>query len=506
MIDAIDALLNRVTMYRLAIYCIGGQLGAAFLLGFVKLAPVDSTALAFSGVIILATCWGANRLFEALFDVPANTESFLITALILTLIMPPVVAANLIGVGGLILASFAAIASKFLLAVRSRHLFNPVALGVALSSLALDQPATWWIGGNLSLAPIVIVGGCLIVRKVQRFDMLAVYIGANLLATLLANPMDHWLEAVTQAFAYSPLLFAGFIILTEPMTAPQGFAPRLAFAALTGALSSASLHIGDYYFTPEVAFLVGNLFAFAASPQGRLKLTLLRVEEMAAGCYDFVFATNRKLAFEAGQYLDWTLRVANPDDRGNRRPFTIASAPAQNELRMGVKFNPDPSAYKLALAALQPGDVVYAQQLAGDFTLPADASKKLAFIAGGIGVTPFRSILQQLVDTGARRPVILLYGNNRPEEIAYADLFTRAQDELGIRTVYIIAENAPDNIENVYAGFIDADLIKHEIPDYAERMFYLSGPRAMVMVFQRVLRELGVARSHIKIDYFPGFA
>ena len=506
MIAFIDSALNHITMYRLTLYYVAALLVAAFGLGFVGLVPNDPTALTFSFVIVLAVCWMTNRAFAALLNVPANAESFYITALILALILPPVTAANLPGVAGLALASFAAIASKFVLAIRAKHIFNPVAIGVAVSAVALDQPATWWVGGNLSLAPLVLIGGLIVVRKVQRFDMLGVYLIANLAATLATSSLSQYGEALTQSLFASPLLFAGFAMLTEPLTAPQAKGARLVYGAIVGALSSPNVHVMDYYLTPEIAFLLGNIFAFAVSPKGRFKLTLVAIEEMAAGCYDFVFAANRKLGFRPGQYLDWTLDVADPDSRGNRRPFTIASAPTTNEIRLGVKFYPGPSAFKRALAKMQPGDVIYAQQLAGDFTLPRDKGAKLAFIAGGIGVTPFRSMVQELVDKQTARPIIMLYGNNSGDEIAYADLFDQAERELGIRTIYAIADDPPPGRDNVHQGFIDVDLIAREVPDYGERTFYISGPRAMVVGFQRLLADLGVARSRIKVDYFPGFA
>src|SRR5476649_1832305 len=103
--NLIDYMLNRTTMYRLMLYYVAGLLTIAFGLGFFKLSPHDPTALAFSGVLIIAVCWATNRLFAMLFRVPANAESVYITALILALILPPVTATNHLGVTGLILAS-----------------------------------------------------------------------------------------------------------------------------------------------------------------------------------------------------------------------------------------------------------------------------------------------------------------------------------------------------------------------------------------------------------------
>ena len=95
--------------------------------------------------------------------------------------------------------------------------------------------------------------------------------------------------------------------------------------------------------------------------------------------------------------------------------------------------------------------------------------------------------------------------NNRADEIAYAEVFDRAEREIGMKTVYAV--NDPHGAEtNMHRGFIDAALITRQVPDFKERTFYISGPRVMVVKFQSVLKELGVAHSKIKVDFFPGFA
>lgn len=501
----VDAVLNHITMYRLVLAYTAGLLLLAFLLGFAHLVPVDPTALAFSAVVILGTCWLTNRVFAAVLRVPANTESYAITAVILVLLFSPVTAKNGAGIAALVVASVVAIASKFLIAPGRKHIFNPVAAGAVAAGVLLGHPATWWAGGNLVLLLPVLLGGLLVVRKVRQFDTLGVYIVANLAVTLATTPLSMMSMALSQTFLYSPLLFAGFAMLTEPLTAAHGKRSRLVFGAIIGAVSSSNFHIGSFYPTPEMAFLAGNLFAFVATPKGRFRLTLLRIEKMASGCYDFVFQPDRRLAFEAGQYIDWTLDVPAPDNRGNRRTFTIASAPGEKELRLGVKFPHEPSAFKRTLAALQPGDVVYASHIAGHFTLPRNPQTKLAFIAGGIGVTPFRSMVEELVRRGEPRDLTMLYGNNRLSDIAYAELFQEAAKKIGMHTVYAVAEPEEEGYD-VHQGFIDEALIRREIPDWQERMFFISGPRVMVVRFERALRDLGVPRNRIKTDFFPGFA
>ena len=158
----IDALIDGTTMYRLVLYYLAGLLAIAALLAPFKLVPIDATAIVFSTVLIVAVSWLSNWLFAKVFRVPANVESAIITALIIALIMNPVVATDAAGVGGLVCASVWAIASKFIFAGRKKHIFNPAAIGVALSGLLIAQPATWWVAGNLTLLPFVLVGGLLI--------------------------------------------------------------------------------------------------------------------------------------------------------------------------------------------------------------------------------------------------------------------------------------------------------------------------------------------------------
>ena len=503
MIKLVDKLLDHITMYRLVLYYLVALLAAAVALAAFNVLPHGAKAIAFSTVLILAACWVTNWGFARVFDVPANSESIYITALILVLILDPVAPMDLSGVGVLIAASVWAISSKYILAIGRKHLFNPAALGVALTGLLLNHPATWWVAGNLPLLAVVLIGGGLLVRKLQRLDLVATFILVNLATVLATAPPSQYGTALSEALRSTPLFFFAFVMLTEPLTAPTTRLPRLAFGALVGFLFAPNVHVGSFYFTPELALLVGNLFAYAAGPKGRFVLTLERIEQAAADTYDFVFKAPRKLAFRPGQYLEWTLGLNRSDSRGNRRYFTVASAPTEESVRLGVKFYEASSAFKRALAAMAPGDTIHAAQLAGNFTLPANRDTKLVFIAGGIGITPFRSMLHYLLDRQEARPIVVLYGAERQQDIAYRDVLDAAERELGIWTVYAVAKDA---IRGQYPGYIDPKLVREAIPDYKERIFYISGPQAMVKAISHKLQRMGVRRSRIKVDFFPGFS
>ncbi len=501
----VDSFLNRITMYRLVLYYLATLLGVAALFGFFHILPYRPADLAFSALVILAVGWVVNAAFAKVFGAAPNSESVYITGLILALIISPVAPTNYAGIGFLVFASAWAMASKFIFALGKKHLFNPAAFGVALGALVLGQGATWWVGGNLPLLPLVFLGGLLIVRKIHRFDLVIAFGVAASLSILATTVSISFFAPLTQTILHSTIFFLAFVMLTEPLTMPPTRGLRIAYGALVGVLFAPNVHLGSFYFTPELALLAGNSFVYAVSPKGRRILTLREKKRLAHDTYEFAFASDRPLAFKAGQYLEWTLGHRSADNRGNRRYFTIASSPTEDALRLGVKFYRPASSFKRALAAMRAGDTLSVSHVAGDFVLPRDPKKKLAFIAGGIGITPFRSMVQYLVDTKDSRPVVLLYSNRTAAEIAYKETFDVAERAIGMKTVYALTAE-PSPVPGTIAGKIDAALIAREIPDYAERTFYISGPPSMVKAFRGILTGMGIPRLRIKTDYFPGFA
>jgi ferredoxin-NADP reductase/Na+-translocating ferredoxin:NAD+ oxidoreductase RnfD subunit len=504
MISFIDSILNRITMYRLVLYYLVALIVAAFILGFFGILPYDPTALAFSTLLILLTCWATNKIFAHVFEAQTNVESVYITALILALIISPVMAADHAGVGFLIFASVWAMASKYLFAIGKRHIFNPAAFAVALTALVLNEPATWWVGGNMALLPVVLIGGLLVVRKIQRFDLVGSFALVAFVTTVFTTTSGDYVTPIVQTLLHSSFFFLAFVMLTEPLTTPPNRLLRVCYGAFVGFLFAPNVHIGTFYMTPELALLIGNVFAYLVSPKGRYMLTLERIEQSAKDVYDFVFISDRAFSFRPGQYLEWTLGHRYPDNRGNRRYFTIASSPTEPNVRLGVKFYNPSSTFKRALGSMRPGRTISVAHLAGGFVLPKNKEKKLVFIAGGIGVTPFRSMIQYLLDMKERRPVTVFYANKTAADVAYKDIFDRAQRELGIKTIYALSAEKT-LVPGMMNGSIDARLIATEVPDYRERTFYISGPRGMVDAFKATLSGMGVSRFKIKTDFFPGF-
>ncbi|MGE5541121.1 MAG: ferredoxin--NADP reductase [Bacillota bacterium] len=499
MMRFIDSILNRITMYRLVLYELLMLLGVAVLFGAFHFLPYSPLYIAYSAILIFAVTWITNEIFALAFDAPSNPESTYITALILALIISPPQAfwdPHYFMLAGW--AAALAAASKYIFAIRHKHLFNPAAFGVALPALTLGVGASWWVG-TLSMLPFVTVGGFLVARKIRRLDLVLAF-GASVVVTILflsAGEGSGALHIVKQALLYSPAVFLGTVMLTEPLTMPPGRFNRVWYAVLVGFLFAPEVHIGTFYFTPELALLAGNIVAYVMSPKGKHTLTLVDRVRTSSGTYEFVFQPDEHFAFSAGQYLEWTLPHQHADSRGIRRYFTIASAPSDPFIRLGVKFYDPMSTYKGRLLAMKKGDIIIASQVAGDFVLPSDSGRKLAFIAGGIGITPFRSMLNELRARGEKRDIVLLYSNRSRQETPYLADLAEAESELGIQVVPVYTDTE---------GQLTPALIARYIPDYQERFFYLSGPQGMVTGFDRMLRSIGVSWHRIKKDYFPGFA
>jgi ferredoxin-NADP reductase len=500
----IDDFLNQITMYRLVLYNLIFLVAVALLLSlFGKLAYSPASILG-TALFLTGISWGVNWIFGRVYKAPTNIESIFISALILTLIMPPIKSGE--DLGPMFWAAVWVSASKFIFAIGRKHLFNPVAFSAWLISITLGFSANWWVGSAVMVIPVIIVG-LLIVRKIRRYD-LVFYFFLSAFFTIIflsfLNGSDP-LSVFQRTLLDSPVLFFAFIMLTEPLTTPPTKILQSIYGALVGFLFAPQLHVGPLFTTPESALLIGNLFSYFVSPKQKLILKLKEKRQLGEDVFDFIFSANQKFSFNPGQYMEWTLGHKIPDSRGNRRYFTLASSPTESEVRLGVKVYPKPSSFKKTLSDLNPGDEIVAGQLAGDFTLPKDPKKKLVFIAGGIGVTPFRSILKFLVDTNQKRDIVVFFSNKNVKEVVYTDIFTEAYRQLGIPTIYTLTDSAPTTW-NGEKGRVSPEMIQKYVPDFKQKTYYLSGPHAMVTGFEKTLHQMGIPKSQIKIDFFPGFA
>jgi ferredoxin-NADP reductase/Na+-translocating ferredoxin:NAD+ oxidoreductase RnfD subunit len=496
-------------MYRIVLYELLFLLVSACVLGFFHLLPYGPVSIIVSTLFIVLVCWIVNMVFAKVFEAPSNPESTYITALILALIITP--ALSFTDTTFLALAFWAAalaMASKYILAIGKKHLFNPVAIAVVVTAFALNLGASWWVGTGVML-PFVMIGGFLVVRKIHRMDLVWAFIitAFTTILTLSALSGGNVFVGAERILLSTPLLFFASVMLTEPLTTPPTMELQVAYGVLVGFLFAPQLHVGGVYSIPELALVLGNIFSYVVSPKKKLVLTLKEIEHIATDTYDFVFTPDKQLVYTPGQYMEWTLGHTSPDSRGIRRYFTLASSPTERELRLGVKFYDNGSTFKKKLISMSKGETIVATGLAGDFVMPKNKKEKLVFIAGGIGVTPFRSQIQYLIDTKQKRDVVVLYSNKTVADIAYRDVFDRAEAELGIKTVYAITDEGTDiSAVSRSVRMIDANTISQHVPEYRNRTYYLSGPRGMVTSFEDLLQNMGVAKKRIKTDFFPGFA
>ena len=225
-----------------------------------------------------------------------------------------------------------------------------------------------------------------------------------------------------------------------------------------------------------------------------MKLTLIAIQEFGTDIRSFIFESDRQFKWLPGQYLHYTLKHKNEDDRGNERWFTIASPPSSGKVQITTRITSEKgSSFKKALLALRIGDEIEADGPEGDFVV-SDPSRNLIFVAGGIGVTPFHSILTEADALNQKLHIHLLYAN-RTQEVPFRDelnAFATRNPQLTIE--YIIQPQK-----------IDKEILKESIESLEDPLIYVSGPEPMVETFVAYLTELDIAEANIKTDFFPGY-
>lgn len=221
-------------------------------------------------------------------------------------------------------------------------------------------------------------------------------------------------------------------------------------------------------------------------------MTLIERKPELPGVESFIFKPQEPLRWKAGQFLHYVLHHEPTDDRGSDRWFTVASAPSEEHVMVTTRFTEEKgSTFKKALKALKVGEVIEISDVDGDFTL--EDGESYVFIAGGIGVTPFRSILKEAEHAGKKLDVILMY-SNRDEHVAYKEeLEAMAKNNPNLKIKYFIGAR------------IDEAAIRESVPDLSKPIFYVSGPEPMVEAFGGMLKGMGIAQERIKQDWFPGY-
>lgn len=504
----IAAISNRFTMYRLMLYYLLCLLFVALILSLFSVLPYNWLEIITIVIYLTILCYTVNYLFATALHTKHNPESPIITALILSLIITPApIASNFIF---LTLIGFAAISSKYVIAAHKRHIFNPVAAGALITVLIIGQSFSWWIGSAI-MVPFVILGGFIIAWKIQRFHLIGSFLATYLVLLMIISLWNG--SDISQIFIqfknlilFSPILFFSFVMLIEPLTEPRNKKLRIYYGILIGILLIIYQKLLPVPYTLELALLSGNLFIYLTSPNRWLDLKLTRQKKLAKNTIGFWFKPKQPMNFIAGQFLEWTLPHFRPDSRGIRRFFTIASSPTEKDILLVTKFAKKSSSFKIALDQLKPGGKITVSNPIGEFMLPKELNRSLVFIAGGIGITPFRSIIKNMLDNNLSRPITLFYLNQTRDDIIFKDIFDEAEKKIGLVTVYTLIEkeHIPPNWPG-RVGSITPAVIKEDVSDYKTRLFYVSGPEPMVRTLEKMLTRMGIKKNDIKRDYFPGY-
>ena len=229
-------------------------------------------------------------------------------------------------------------------------------------------------------------------------------------------------------------------------------------------------------------------------------VTLERIEPLTETVSSFYFAPPAPVTYIAGQFTKVAVPHDQPDDRGIRRWYTLASSPTEDLLMITTRFAREHSStFKVALRHLQPGAELRMVEPAGDFVLPPDPATPILFIAGGMGVTPIRSMVKWLTDKGQQRPIQLIHAVNNKADLLFADIFT-AYD-----MAYMPVIKEADFLWKGETGMLGADRIEHLAGGLGGKLIYISGPEAMLQTLVGGLLARGVSRDSIITDFFPGY-
>jgi ferredoxin-NADP reductase len=234
-----------------------------------------------------------------------------------------------------------------------------------------------------------------------------------------------------------------------------------------------------------------------------MKAIIKDKKEIAKGTLWLEFALEKKISFEPGQIFYINLR--NPpftDPEGDMRHFSIVNPPSHADIiQMATRITD--SAFKRSLKELPLGTEVEIHSIMGSFQMPKDQSRHVVFIAGGIGITPFMSMLRHAKETGLSQEITLLYSNRDNESTAFYDELNQMSQEMkNFKPVYTMTEDKNWKEES---RMVESDFIKEYLPDYKEDYFMFAGPPAMVDAVRKALKKLDVKNKNINPETFTGY-
>jgi ferredoxin-NADP reductase len=233
---------------------------------------------------------------------------------------------------------------------------------------------------------------------------------------------------------------------------------------------------------------------------------LLNRVEVAEGTIAFDFEKPTGFDFKPGQSADLTL--PNPpetDAEGNVRTFSIASAPFEDQLMFATRMRD--TAFKRSLKKMPLGTVVKMDSAMGSFTLHKNSAKPAVFLAGGIGVTPFSSIVRQADHDRAPHKLYLFYSNRQPEDAPFVEVLQNLEKtNPQFRFIATMTEmRRSKKTWNGETGRIDQEMLSKYLNELRGPIYYVAGPPALVSGMRKMLVASGVDEDDIRSDEFSGY-
>ncbi|WP_394938704.1 FAD-dependent oxidoreductase [Psychromicrobium sp. YIM B11713] len=498
----LDGVLGRFTMYRLVLVVLLVLAGYSLLLDLLGWLTFGIPAMLVSLLLSVLVCTAVSWLLARLFRVRAHLESSLITGLLIYfLFWPTLVPSELAGIA---LAAAIAGASKFLLAYRRRHIFNPAAIGAFVVYFTGLNLSTWWTATPAMLW-VLVPAAFIVLYRTSKLIFAGIFIviaEAIITGRLLLSGSDLG-AALSQPFSSLPVLFFAGFMLSEPLTLPPRRYQQWLLAAVVAVLFSVPFHFGIVFSSPELALLIGNLLAFAVSQRSGLRLTFRGSRELTPTSREYRFSLPRPARFAAGQYMELSLPHRRADLRGMRRVFSLTTDPDDgSRVAFGLRLAEPSSSFKKELNSLKPGSTITATGVWGDFVLPT-GNHPLLLLAAGVGITPFLSQLRALHHRPAEhRDVVLVYVLSSIEEFGYRDEILELCAAEGIRLLLCAPQN-PGVSEYLATGYPSVEQLGHAVPDIAQRRVYASGSPAFVAHAKHIGHRAGARKVHT--DSFLGY-
>lgn len=238
-----------------------------------------------------------------------------------------------------------------------------------------------------------------------------------------------------------------------------------------------------------------------------VKTVALRKRELIAeGTMAFHLDKPAGFEFRPGQAIDWTL--INPpetDAEGDIRTFSIVSAPFDPDLMIATRLRD--TAFKRVLRSMPLGTEVKIDGPSGSFTLHKNSAKPAVFLAGGIGITPFFSIVRQASHDHLPHQLYLFYSNRRPEDAPFlAGLGELAKENANFHFIPTMTEMAKSSRQwSGETGSINREMLARHIPNLQGPIYYIAGPPAMVTAMRQALTQAGVDEDDIRAEEFSGY-